>query len=677
MKKIKKYPFVKQEEFKDCGVSCLLMIIMYYGGYINLEKLRDLTKTNRDGTTAYDIVTTAKNIGFNSYGIKQDLESDSKLILPIIAHVIIDKSLYHFVVIYEIDYKKRYLVIADPALKIKKVSFEEFEKIYTKNFIAMYPIKPIIKEKRIDTLSFLKGVLKNNVCEMVYILSFTIITLFFTFMNLLIIKILLSHNKKNLLIFLFITIILKNIFGYIRDKKIINFNYKINLDLTNDTFLNILLLPYKYYRNRNTGEIVSRINDIENINSFIIIVISYITDIIIILVSIILLFLINKKITIILFLISLIYLILYNFLYKKIESILNIVKMKKASLNTFEVEHIQGFESIKGLNLEQKIYKNFLNKNKDYLFNLKTLDMLKTKVNYLKTVFYDLSILVILMMGIYLTLNQTIDMTDLLLIYSIHSYFIQVLENLLDYKLVMSEIKISIKRILELKNNGIKQKKKLVGNIEFRNVNYEYNDLKILNNVNLNINMKDKIMMIGKSGSGKSTILKLLNQYYKTSGIYIDENKLNNINLKNQISYISQNEYLFTDTIYNNISFEEKNIDKIIEICELENVINKSELGLNMLIEENGFNLSGGEKQRIVLARALCRKFNYLFIDEGLSEVDINMERRIIKRLLKIYKDKTIIIVSHRLDNIDLFDKVIKVDKEIEVISKNEGGILC
>lgn len=677
MKKIKKYPFVKQEEFKDCGVSCLLMIIMYYGGYINLEKLRDLTKTNRDGTTAYDIVTTAKNIGFNSYGIKQDLESDSKLILPIIAHVIIDKSLYHFVVIYEVDYKKRYLVIADPALKIKKVSFEEFEKIYTKNFIAMYPIKPIIKEKRIDTLSFLKGVLKNNVCEMVYILSFTIITLFFTFMNLLIIKILLSHNKKNLLIFLFITIILKNIFGYIRDKKIINFNYKINLDLTNDTFLNILLLPYKYYRNRNTGEIVSRINDIENINSFIIIVISYITDIIIILVSIILLFLINKKITIILFLISLIYLILYNFLYKKIESILNIVKMKKASLNTFEVEHIQGFESIKGLNLEQKIYKNFLNKNKDYLFNLKTLDMLKTKVNYLKTVFYDLSILVILMMGIYLTLNQTIDMTDLLLIYSIHSYFIQVLENLLDYKLVMSEIKISIKRILELKNNGIKQKKKLVGNIEFRNVNYEYNDLKILNNVNLNINMKDKIMMIGKSGSGKSTILKLLNQYYKTSGIYIDENKLNNVNLKNQISYISQNEYLFTDTIYNNISFEEKNIDKIIEICELESVINKSELGLNMLIEENGFNLSGGEKQRIVLARALCRKFNYLFIDEGLSEVDINMERRIIKRLLKIYKDKTIIIVSHRLDNIDLFDKVIKVDKEIEVISKNEGGILC
>lgn len=677
MKKIKKYPFVKQEEFKDCGVSCLLMIIMYYGGYINLEKLRDLTKTNRDGTTAYDIVTTAKNIGFNSYGIKHDLESDSKLILPIIAHVIIDKSLYHFVVIYEIDYKKRYLVIADPALKIKKVSFEEFEKIYTKNFISMYPIKPIIKEKRINTLSFLKGVLKNNVCEMVYILSFTIITLFFTFMNLLIIKILLSHNKKNLLIFLFITIILKNIFGYIRDKKIINFNYKINLDLTNDTFLNILLLPYKYYRNRNTGEIVSRINDIENINSFIIIVISYITDIIIILVSIILLFLINKKITVILFLISLIYLILYNFLYKKIESILNIVKMKKASLNTFEVEHIQGFESIKGLNLEQKIYKNFLNKNKDYLFNLKTLDMLKTKVNYLKTVFYDLSILVILMMGIYLTLNKTIDMTDLLLIYSIHLYFIQVLENLLDYKLVMSEIKISIKRILELKNNGIKQKKKLVGNIEFRNVNYEYNDLKILNNVNLNINMKDKIMMIGKSGSGKSTILKLLNQYYKTSGIYIDENKLNNVNLKNQISYISQNEYLFTDTIYNNISFEEKNIDKIIEICELESVINKSELGLNMLIEENGFNLSGGEKQRIVLARALCREFNYLFIDEGLSEVDINMERRIIKKLLKIYKDKTIIIVSHRLDNIDLFDKVIKVDKEIEVISKNEGGILC
>ena len=95
-----------------------------------------------------------------------------------------------------------------------------------------------------------------------------------------------------------------------------------------------------------------------------------------------------------------------------------------------------------------------------------------------------------------------------------------------------------------------------------------------------------------------------------------------------------------------------------------------------MLIEENGFNLSGGEKQRIILARTLNTDFDYLLIDEGLSEVDINMERRIIKKLFKNYNDKTIIIVSHRLDNMDLFNNIIKVDNNFEVIEKN-GGNIC
>ena len=96
-----------------------------------------------------------------------------------------------------------------------------------------------------------------------------------------------------------------------------------------------------------------------------------------------------------------------------------------------------------------------------------------------------------------------------------------------------------------------------------------------------------------------------------------------------------------------------------------------------MLIEENGFNLSGGEKQRIILARSLISKFEYLCIDEGLSEIDINLERKILKNILKEYPNQAILFVSHRLDNLDLFDKAIKFGTKVEMSQKNKGGVLC
>ena len=161
----------------------------------------------------------------------------------------------------------------------------------------------------------------------------------------------------------------------------------------------------------------------------------------------------------------------------------------------------------------------------------------------------------------------------------------------------------------------------------------------------------EKIMLLGESGIGKSTLLKMIKGYLDNNFIYP------NIKL-NDIIYISQNEILFTDTIYNNLiigNSNEKELSKVIKLCCLESVIKKRKLGLQSLIEENGYNLSGGEKQRIILARALLKNPKILLIDEGLNKLDINTERKILKNLFDKLKDKTIIIISHRIDNIDLF----------------------
>ena len=127
----KKYSFVKQDGIKDCGVCSMQMIIEYYHGYIGIEKLRDMTKTTKLGTNAYNMIESFKEIGFEAKGIKCNLKDINKdnIILPCIANVTINKSYKHYVVIYEINFSKKYLVIADPGTKIKKVSFDDFEKI--------------------------------------------------------------------------------------------------------------------------------------------------------------------------------------------------------------------------------------------------------------------------------------------------------------------------------------------------------------------------------------------------------------------------------------------------------------------------------------------------------------------------------------------------------------------
>ena len=174
---------------------------------------------------------------------------------------------------------------------------------------------------------------------------------------------------------------------------------------------------------------------------------------------------------------------------------------------------------------------------------------------------------------------------------------------------------------------------------------------------------------------------KIIKKYYE---VEYGKVKIGNIDVNdtcetnNLILYVSQNEVLFTDTLYNNLGLYNVDIDrlaKVLEECYIDEFIDKN-LGCNMLIEENGFNISGGQKQRIILARALLQKFNILIVDEGTSQIDVNLERKILKNLFKYFKNKTFIIISHRLENMDLYNQVIKIENGtvLENLKKRGGN---
>ena len=667
-----KYPFSKQESLKDCAPASLQMIIKYYNGYTSMERLRDLMKTDKNGTNAYNLIEAAKTLGFESYGVKTKLSEINKdnLILPSIAHVIINNSYTHFIVIYNINYKNKTLVIGDPSSNIYKMKFDEFDKIWTGILIILYPKEKIITEKKSNIFELIFEVIKTNKKEYLNIIFLSLFILLFTVIISFYFQFLIDNIYHKtiavqiFIIFLSLTL-LKSLTTLFRNEVLLTLKQKIDFSLTLGVIKQIINLPYQYYKTRSTGDVISRIGDLEYIkqvlNNTILI---FFIETPFALIALIVLYIYNRSLFIVSFITIILYLLLSLIFRKKFNFLINNCQKKKSNVTTSMVESIQGFETIKGLNISDNIINNI---EKKYSLFLKEEYELESNYNiqeFLKSLISESGFIVTIFIGILLIRNEVITLGMLLTINTLISYFLEPIKNIINYDYAFKEANNAYKRICELfKDNESKELIKSNGDIKIDRLSFTYNNkLNNLNDINLIFKNGDKILLIGKSGSGKSTLLKLIKRYYESSKIYINDNNCyDDIN----IAYISQNEILFTDSLINNLKLN-RNIDlndinSVVKICHVDGIIKNNNLGLNMLIEENGFNLSGGEKQRIILARTLLNKFDILLIDEGLNQLDINLERKILIDLFKRYYNKTIIVVSHRYNNMDLYNQVVKI----------------
>lgn len=662
--------FVKQDGFKDCGPCCLLMIIKHYKGYYDLEELKCMCKLSKNGTTAYHLIEAGRKCGFECEALKCSIEDLKNVILPCIAHVTINRSYNHYVVIEKVNFKNKKILVSDPMGKVKYYKFSDFNLIFNNIIISFLPIKKIAYCNKNSVFNFILNVIKPSIKQLYQIILMSLFVTIFSIITTFYMQFIIDNlYSKNKIIFIFVVFcivyLLKILTDYFRNKMIIVINNKIDFNLTTNSFKQIINLPYYYYRNNTTGEIISKINDLDIIRQVLSKVIVSIIDFPLALICLIIMYFISSK----LFFISLIILFLYLLcvlLFRKLFSnyIDNYIT-DKALTTSYMVESINGFESVKGCNIEEKVINNFENKYIKLLDNLYHFDNCLNNQFLVKELINNLGFIIIILVGSFLCLDGIITIGQLLSFNSLFSYFLTPIRNYIDLDSSINQMKISINKILKLffnKNDSSIIDKSMIGDIEFKNLTYSFDDVNnVLKNVNLKIKNGDKIMVIGKSGSGKSTLFKMLKKYYevKRDKVYVNNIDINDYS-KSDIIYVSQDEILFTDTLINNIG--SNNIIDISQICLLDDIVKKNSLGFNMLIEENGFNLSGGERQRIVLARALSKEFNILIIDEGLNQVDIKMERIILKNLFEKYSDKTIIFISHRLDNKDLFDQIIKIE---------------
>lgn len=679
-----------QDGVKDCGICSLLTIVRYYNGNYSKEYLRTITNTTKDGVTAFALLEAAKNIGFDAVGVTGDVLDIAKKNLPCIAHVVIQNKYKHFLVIYKIDKKNKVVMLADPSQGLVKMNVNDFEKMSTKVFLFLKPNKkiPYVKNE-----SKVKNIICNFLNEnkislfIILLLSFlyNIISIMTSFNFQLIMSYALKYGSKYNLYIIFISMlilyILKELLIYVRNLVVNFISLKLDYSLITNVYSHILNLPYSYYRNRPVGEVIMRINDLSELKDSVSqLIVTFLLDIFLIIITLVFLFMINFKLTLIVIFTLILY-FLITFIYNKILfKMLRLNKTDSSAVNTFMVESIEGAMSIRGSNafLQFKdkfssLYNNFIISSYNFFKKYNTLTFLN---NFLISIL----IVVVITVGSIFVIDGDMDSSSIITYYSVLCFFLDPVKNVANFDVVVKKSRISIERIEELlmveEEKILLDNQKITGklkNILFKDVTFSY-DFKnnVVNKLNLKIDKGEKVVIYGKSGSGKSTVAKILTRYLdiERGKVFINGYDINDYNLwsiREGITYVSQNEFLLTDTIYNNINMKgTRDAEYIFDVCKMigvDKIVKFKNGGYNMILEENGSNISGGERERILLARAFVRDSDIYILDESFSEIDSLSEREILGKIFSKYKDKTIIVISHRMDNNDLYDRKICMEE--------------
>ena len=679
---------VRQNGYKDCGASCLLSIMKYYGCDASLDELSIILKTTNEGTNAYNIINGSRTFGFDGFGIHYSFDEiiNNKVNLPIICHTLKD-NMYHFIVVYKIN--KKNIIIMDPSSNITKVSYDYFKSIYLNTSIVIYPVKIVHKYNKHNSLikfifEYIKQFKKTTIKTIILSIIVIIINLLTNYYILLSIDYVLPNYNTyyfNLITTIFLNIfIFKNILSFIKEKYLINIKNNIYSKITIDVIRKLFNLPYLYFKTKSVGEIESRINDLNYFKEIISsIVVNTCMDLLFTVLSSIILLFINYK----LFLINIIELVFYLFIVllfnssftHKTEEVLVSEGEYKKTIN----ESINGYETNKNINMLNNINKKIEIKLLSFINKTNTYERSKNKETFFKNLISDIFYVLSIYIGIIFINKDFITLGEFILFNTIIIYFTEPLKSLIDLNHSIIYIRNIYKRINDL---FIIEKRldnynyiDIKGDISISNLSYKINNKIILDNINLNINYKDKIFIYGKSGVGKSTLLKIIMKYLSD---YDGDIFINNVNLKDidssvissSFTYVSQNSYLNHDTLKNNIVYDrnicEKDYEEIIHLCNLDDLRNSKIERNNFIIEDNGFNISGGEKQKIILARSLLKNSEYLILDEALSEVGLDEEINILNKILLKYKDKTIIYVSHKYEISNLFNKKYFIERRIK-----------
>ncbi|UTC83714.1 peptidase domain-containing ABC transporter [Treponema denticola] len=683
---------VLQKDETDCAAACIATIARRYGKRIAVKRIRKFAHTDQEGTSGLGITKAAKAFGFDCRGViskEKQIPDDVKL--PFIAHVVTPIG-NHYVTVESV--RTQFIEIGDPAIGLRKITKEEFNAMWTGVFFLLTPTASFseIEDSGSDLLRFFKLLEPyKNVWIKVFFASLMLAVLGIAsafYFRFLIDEVLAGGLEKTLTyfsLFFLVAIIFQSLLTLARNQLLNIMGFKIDNALMQSYFSHLLKLPMNFFSNRKTGELISRMYDSATIRDIVSSTsLSVAMDAVMIVFGIIFLFMLGSNLAFVALVPVVIGAIGVLLFAKPYEKKMKERAIAEASKQSCMVELITGIETIKSIASE-----DIANDKAEFVLveatrkNIEIASMVNFQ-NVFQMFVYKCGSLAVYWIGGLAILKGKMSLGQLISFVILSGYFLDPLSRLLTLQPLLQEAKTAAERLSEIfeeapeidEENEVEKivPDKILGAIEVKNVSFSYGARgKTLKDVSLKIHSGSKVAFVGESGSGKSTLAKLLVKLYKPDAgeILLDGKNIEDYDtkvLRKKIGYIQQDSLLFSGSIANNIresnpSARMSDVFLASSIAAADRFITHLPERFSTIVGERGTSLSGGEKQRIAIARTILKKPQILILDEATSGLDSVTEHDVMKNINGISENQTHVIISHKLattkdcDEIFVFDK--------------------
>ena len=708
---MKHFPIIHQHDTMQCGIACLQMVCKYFGREYTSDSLSNLCFATTEGVSMLGINETANNLGLRTICVKTTTSIFDKSPLPSILHW--DQN--HFVVLYKVKKGKKFYV-ADPGKGLVTYNLEEFKQhwISTKSnsedkgiamFLETTPTfftykmegEENIKEKR--SFRFLFGYVKKYRKYFGQIILGLIVgsllQLVLPFLTQSIVDVGIKNQDIGfvwlILLGQLMLTVSRTAIDFIRRWLLLHISLRINISLVSDFFIKLLKLPMSFFDTKLMGDLMQRMNDHSRVNNFLTQQTLNITfAVLTFVVFSVVLFFYNKLVFAIFLLGSILY-GAWMTLFLKRRKVLDYELFEQQAINNNKTyEFITSMQEIKLQDCEQRRRWEWEDTQAD-LFGVQMKSLKLQQTQEAGSIFInEVKNIIITVVAATAVIHGQMTLGMMLAVQYIIGQLNSPVEQLMNFFYSLQDVKISLERINEIHQmddeygkegfrTSIEDKKE---GIDIKKIMFKYDPhalRKTIDDVNIHIPQGKVTAIVGASGSGKTTLIRLMLGYYPVLEGQInigntDINKLNKKWWRRQCGVVMQDGVIFSESIARNIAVDDGDIDKerllkAAEIACIKDYVMALPLKFNTKIGRDGVGLSQGQKQRILIARAVYKNPDYIFLDEATNSLDANNERSIVENLDKFYKGKTVVIVAHRLSTVKNADQIIVIDhgKVVEV----------
>lgn len=702
---MKRFHIFRQHDSMQCGIICLKMVCKYFGKDYSINYLSNICFATAEGVSLLGISEAAEELGLHTVCGRVCIEQIVKAPLPCILHW----NQNHFVVLYNVKGSKRFY-IADPGKGLVVYDLEKLKKHWVstrsngeEKGIAMFlQTTPKFFEQKnnekkskreLQSFKFLLGYAKKYhryFGQIIWgLILGSLLQLVLPFLTQSIVDVGIKNQDIEFIwLILFGQLMLtisRTAIDFIRRWLLLHISLRINVLLLSDFFIKLLKLPMSFFDNKLIGDLIQRMNDHGRVNTFLTQqILSIMFSMFTFIVFNIVLFFYNKLIFAIFIIASIVY-CGWIMLFLRRRKILDYELFEQQAINNNKTyEFITSMQEIKLQVCEQRRRWEWEDVQADLFgVRMKSLKLQQTQeagsifINELKNIIITVVAATAVIYG-----QMTLGM--MLAVQYIIGQLNSPIEQLMNFFYSLQDVKISLKRINEIhriddedgKQSLCSLRKDKQKGINIEDINFKYDphsSRKIIDNVSIQIPKGQVTAIVGASGSGKTTLIRLMLGYYPVLGGQIniggtDVNILNKKWWRKQCGVVMQNGVIFSESIARNIAVDDENIDKecllkSADIACIKDYIMSLPLKFNTKIGRDGVGLSQGQKQRILIARAVYKNPDYIFLDEATNSLDANNERMIVEGLDRFYQGRTVVIVAHRLSTVKNTDQIIVLDK--------------